>query len=140
MLRSLLAALVLPSLALAPLAAHADIDPGSWEMSVTSTFEGMPGAVGPVVQTRCFTQADARDPSRVLGSAASPGCEFTNRRDTGAEFSFDLKCGGQVPMQGSGKVRYGREAMEADISLEGSANGQKFSARSRVSGRRLGPC
>ena len=135
MFRFLLAALVL-----APLAAHADIDPGNWEMTVTSSFEGMPGAVGPIVQARCFTQANASDPSRMLGSAATPGCEFSNRRDSDSEFSFELKCSGQVPMQGSGRVRYGRETMDAEISLSGSADGQKFSSRSRISGRRLGPC
>jgi hypothetical protein len=50
-----------------PFTAYADIDPGNWEMSVTSTFEGMPGAVGPVVQTRCLTAEDARVSSRRLG-------------------------------------------------------------------------
>ena len=135
MLRVLLAAAFL-----FPLAARADIDPGNWEMSVTSAFEGMPGAVGPIVQTRCFTEADVRDPGRVLGAAATSSCEFTNRRDSGTELTFDLKCSGPVPMQGSGRATYSGESMQADISLTGEANGQKFATRSRTSGRRLGPC
>jgi uncharacterized protein DUF3617 len=136
-----MARLVLFIACLVPLAAAAaDIEPGSWEMSVTSSFEGMPGQIGPVVQTRCFTAADVRDPHRVLESAATSGCEFTNRRDSGSEFTFDLKCSGQIPMSGSGRVTYTRTTLEAEMLLTGAANGQKFATRSRVSGRRLGSC
>ena len=135
-----MARLLLLIACLAPLAAAADIEPGNWQMSVTSSFEGMPGQIGPVTQTRCFTAEDVRDPHRVLESAATSGCEFSNRRDTGAEFTFDLKCSGQIPMSGSGRVAYTRTTLEAEMSLTGTAAGQKFATRSRVSGRRLGGC
>ena len=130
----------LAALLLLPAAALADLDAGNWELSVTSSFAGMPTPVGPVVQQHCFTAADVRNPHRILGSAATSGCAFTNQRDTGSQMSFDLKCSGQVPMQGSGVVHYTRDTMDADISLDGEANGQKFSTRSKISGRRLGAC
>lgn len=121
-------------------AARADVEPGSWELSVTTLMDGMPGQIGPLVQTRCLTPADARDPARVLGPAGTGGCEFSNRRDDGNVFSFDLRCGGQVPMRGSGSVRYGAQFMDGELELAGDASGQKFVTRSRVSGRRVGPC
>jgi hypothetical protein len=122
-----------------PALAQADLQPGNWEMSVTTQFEGAPNAMGPVVQTQCFTAADVRDPHKMLGSAAS-GCEIVNRRDTGSEFSFELSCSGQLQMQGSGRARYTPTTMQADIELKGSAGGQRFATRSRISGRRLGAC
>ncbi len=135
MLRSLLAAAIF-----LPFAARADIDPGNWELSVTTQVEGLPGVIGPIVERRCFAPEDARDPGRVLGPAASAGCEFSDRNDTGSVFSFSIRCGGPAPMEGSGTVRYGRGTLESDISLRGSANGQNFGTRARVSGRRLGAC
>ncbi len=124
---------------LVPAAAHADLQPGSWEMSVTTQFEGAPNAMGPIVQTQCFSAEDVRDPQKVLGTAAS-GCEFANRADTGSEFTFELKCTGQLQMQGSGRARYTPATMQAEIELRGNAAGQQFSTRSRISGRRLGAC
>ena len=121
-------------LAALPTTARADVEPGNWELSVTTTVDGMPGQIGPIVQTRCLTPEEARDPARVLG------CDFSNRRDDGNVFSFDLRCGGQVPMRGSGSVRYGAQFMEGELELAGDASGQKFATRSRVSGRRVGPC
>jgi hypothetical protein len=96
--------------------------------------------MGPVVQTQCFTAQDVHDPHKILGSAATSGCDFTNKRDTGSEFSFELKCSGQIAMQGSGRARYTATTLQADIELDGNAAGQHFSTRSRISGRRLGGC
>ena len=117
--------------------ARADIQAGNWEMTVTATFEGMPGAMAPITQTRCLTEEDARDPSRLVGGA---GCEFSNRRDTGSELSFNVACKGQVPMSGSGVVRYTSQTVDGSLELAADSGGQKIMTRSRVVGRRLGAC
>src|SRR4051794_1240259 len=130
--------LVLVLVIVQPGAQGADLEPGNWELSATTTVEGMPGTLGPVVQTRCFTDADARDPSRILGPQAGAACEFSNQRDTGTEVSFDISCGGSIPLRGNGKARYARDSLEADIALGGNVAGQPFASRSRISGRRLG--
>jgi hypothetical protein len=114
----------------------ADIEPGSWEMTVTTSIDGMPG-MAPIVQTRCLTGEDARDPSRLVGGA---GCDFSNRRDTGSEYSFNVSCGGQLPMSGSGVVRYSPQTLDAALELSADSAGQKIMTRSRVVGRRLGGC
>ena len=131
----LLAALLFTSASLA-----AEVEPGNWELTLTTS---LPGADKPtaVTQARCLTLEDAKDPSRVVG--ARGGCEFSNRKDTGSVFSFDVNCSGQVPMHGSGAVRYSAQTIDADLDLAAdniSIGGQKFRVRSRVAGRRLGPC
>jgi hypothetical protein len=119
-------------------AAAADVQPGNWEMTVTLSVEGAPaGAVAPVTQTRCLSEADARDPSRLVGSA---GCEFSNKQDNGSEMSFDVACGGQVPMRGKGVVRYGAQSVSGTLELSAEASGQKLATRSQLSARRLGDC
>ena len=122
--------------------AHAEVQPGNWEVSATTQVPGSdkPMAMKPV--TRCVTADDAKDPTRLLGQSARQ-CEFSNRRDTGSTLSFDVACKGQVPMKGSGAVRYGNDSFEGnlDLTAEGVViGGQALVMKSRISGRRLGPC
>jgi hypothetical protein len=124
---------------LAPLAAAADIEPGNWELTVSAAIVGAP-PLPAQTRTQCLEPQDARDPARVFGPNPDPTCSFSNKSDTGSEFSFTISCSGPVPVNGSGRVRYGAGTMSADMELHGEANGQKFSTTSHVSGRRLGPC
>ena len=132
------------SLAFSPLAYADAIQPGNWEFTVTVNAEGL-GAFGPkpgpIVNTRCITPEQASNPAKVMSEAGARGeCQFSNERDTGSEFSFDVRCKGRVPMEGSGKMRYSATTMDGDISLDGEAQGMRFTTRSHVSAKRLGPC
>lgn len=118
--------------------ALADLEPGNWEMTVTTTIEGMPGAMAPITQARCITRADARDPSRLIGTGA--GCEFSNKRDSGSEITFDVACSGQIPMSGSGVVRYTATTVNGSLEIAANTGGQRIMTRSQLSGRRLGEC
>jgi hypothetical protein len=134
----LFAALAVPAMAVA------DIEPGNWEFTVHVSAEGL-GALAPkpgaVVNTRCISAEQARDPAKVLGDAGARGeCQFSNQRDTGSEFSFDVSCSGRVPVRGSGKMRYTARTLDGNLDLDGDAQGMKFSTRSQISARRLGPC
>jgi len=120
------------------------IEPGNWEFSVDMKAHGL-GAFqpkpGPVVRQRCVTPEQAANPEKVLSDAAARGeCEFSNQRDTGSELSFDVKCSGRVPAQGSGKMRYSAETLEGNLDLDGNAQGMRFSTKSNIHAHRLGPC
>lgn len=139
MRKSLIAALLTPALA-----AAANIEPGNWEFTVDMHARGL-GAFqpkpGPATKTRCITAEQAANPAKVMTEAGARGeCEFSNERDTGSEFSFDVRCSGRIPAQGSGKMRYSAQTLDGDLNLDGDAQGMKFTARSHVSARRLGPC
>ena len=126
-------------LVLVPLAAAADMEPGNWQLTVSA---GVAGAAPMPAQTRtqCLKPEDARDPSNVFGPNSDPNCSFSNKNDSGSVFSFTVSCTGAVPVNGSGRVQYGRDTMSADMELHGEASGQKFSTTSHVTGKRLGPC
>jgi len=139
MRRLLLAALLAPALAAAD-----NIQPGNWEFSVEVHAEGL-GAFqpkpGPIIQTRCISAEEAANPAKVLGEAGTRGeCQFSNQRDTGSEFTFDVRCTAPVPVHGSGKVRYSAQTLDGDINLDGDAQGMQLKTQSHVSARRLGPC
>jgi len=130
---------------LAPVAAIGEpIEPGNWEFTVDMHTQGLgafqpkPGAAS---RNRCITPEQAANPAKVLSDAGARGeCAFSNERDTGAEFSFDVQCSGRIPMQGSGKMRYGAQALDGDLDRQGDAQGMKFKTRSHITGRRTGPC
>jgi len=122
-------------LALAALPARADIEPGNWEITSSTTVQGIREPTS-LVQTRCITPEEARDPSRLFGGSPGAGCRFVNRNDTGSVFTFELSCDAQPPLRGSGAVRYAREALEGELEL----TAESFAARSRITARRLGGC
>ena len=125
-------------LALVAGAARADVQEGNWELTLTASIEGMPGNMAPMTQTKCITREDARDPSRLIGAGA--GCQFSNKRDTGSEITFDVVCTGQVPMSGSGAVRYSAQSFDGTMQITADMGNQKVMTRSQVVGRRLGAC
>jgi hypothetical protein len=115
------------------LPARADLEPGSWEISASTHLKG--GEPVQMTQTHCLSAAQAADPSRLFGSAGA-GCQFTKRSDTGSLFTFEVLCGSQPRMRGSGSVRYGRDSLNGELEL----TSEQFTARSRIAGRRLGGC
>lgn len=124
-----------------PLAAAAQVQPGNWELTVTSQMQGMDKPIGPLSKTQCFTDEDTRDPGRVLGTGG--GCQFSNRQQSGDLYTFDVKCGGALPMSGKGRIRRGSGSFEGDLDLtvdSGASGGSNLGMRTKVSGRRLGPC
>lgn len=132
-------ALIFAVLAAASTAVAAlDIQEGSWEMTVSVSVDGMPGGLQPVTQTRCLTREDARDPTRLIGAGA--GCEFSNKQDSGSQITFDVACTGQVPMRGSGSVRYSANDVEGTLEIAADTGGQRIMTRSQLVGRRLGEC
>ena len=121
--------LMIPTAALA-------VEPGNWELSLVTMMTGQPKPAA-VTQTRCFSDADARDPSRVLSAGAT--CTFTNPRDSGGVFTFEMACTGPLPMKGKGRVEHTAQTMDADLDLT-AGDGGGFGMRTFVKGRRLGPC
>ena len=115
--------------------AWADIDPGNWELTATTEVQGIKEPTT-LTQTRCLTPEEARDPSRLFGPSPGASCQFVNRNDTGTVFTFEIECSAGQPIRGSGSVRYSRDSVDGELELKTEG----FSARSRISGRRIGGC
>jgi hypothetical protein len=113
---------------------YADIEPGNWEITSRTQVQGVADPKG-LTQMQCLKAQDAADPGRIFGGG-SIGCEFINRNDTGSVITFEVACGTQPPVRGSGSMRYTRDSLEGDLELKLEG----FSTRSHIIGRRLGGC
>jgi hypothetical protein len=118
--------------------AHARVETGNWEFSIESPLRG--NGKGPELRQHCVTPEEAGDPAKVLSQARDARCQFSNVRDSGSEYTFDVACTARIPVHGSGSVRYTPRALDGEIDLVGERQGLRLRTRSFVSGRRLGPC
>lgn len=131
---------LLAALAGAP-AFAADIQAGQWEIAIET--------MSPVAQQQtlrqCLTEADARDPSRVLmgtGPAGGLGCGLADKRDTGSHMDFSVRCTGTLPLSGHGSVDYTATTLQGEVTLELQGQGAlpAGGVSSRMSARRVGAC
>ena len=127
-----------------PLALAADVSPGSWEITMETRVPSEPGFVPPPFSlTQCLTDADARDPSRVLGSVSNPGatgCNYTDKSYSGNTFTFSMQCAGTYEIKASGRVSFTADSMQGMIDSTASVGGKPVQTQNKISARRLGGC
>jgi hypothetical protein len=127
-----------------PLALAADVSPGSWEITMETRVPAEPGfAPPPFSLTQCLTDADARDPSRVLGGVSNPGatgCTYTDKNYAGNTFSFSMQCAGTYAIKATGRVSFTADTMDGTIMSTASVGGKPVETQNKISARRLGNC
>jgi hypothetical protein len=97
----------------------------------------------PVTLNQCLTAADAKDPSKLLGSIASPGasgCSYTNRNYSGNTFSFAMTCSGTLAIKAAGQVSFTATTMSGTINTNANINGQVVDMKNAVTATRVGDC
>jgi len=128
----------------APAALAADISPGSWEITMETRVPAEPAfAPAPFSITQCLTDADARDPSRVLGGVSNPGasgCIYTNTDYSGNTFTFSMQCAGTYAIKANGNVSFTADSMQGKIDGTANVGGKEVQQVNKLSARRLGSC
>ena len=128
----LLAALATPVMA-------AEIEPGEWEFTSTSTSRLFPGPQTASFK-RCIKQDEAANPDRWMAQPTQQGdCKVTPGNKTADTYTWVMECP-KAKMRGTGSARMSRAAMEGETHMTGELQGQKFELRTKVTGKRLGPC
>ncbi|HZV99701.1 MAG TPA: DUF3617 family protein [Methylophilaceae bacterium] len=127
--------LVLPALNV-----QAAAKPGLWNLTVTVTAEGAAQPYGPYTQNQCFNQNDMRKPEKLLANIGAPDCSYGNVQDRGNRLTFDVQCGGTIPMSGSGNVNYTADTFQGQVDITADLEGLAIATHSQVSGVRTGDC
>ena len=130
--------LLLLVLTMAPGAAiAAEIEPGEWEFTSVSTSRLFPGPQNATFR-RCIKKEEAANPDRWM-SDAGQDCKLTPGAKTENSYSWQMVCP-KANMSGTGTARMTRATMEGETIMNGEVQGQKFELRTKVTGKRLGPC
>jgi opacity protein-like surface antigen len=119
-----------------------DIQPGQWELSVQTSGAGTDQQQA---IKQCLSEADARDPSRVLmsSSGGTMGCQLGNQRSSAGHMDFSVSCSAGPGIGGRGSVDYTSTTLQGSVTLEFRGDGAAAmpgGITSRLSGRRVGSC
>jgi uncharacterized protein DUF3617 len=117
----------------------AEIEPGEWEFTSVST-SGLFPKPQTVSFKRCIKQEEAANPDRWMSQPDPQGnCKLTPGQKTPDTYTWSMECP-SANMRGTGSARMSRAAMEGETHMTGEVQGKKFELRTKVTGRRLGPC
>lgn len=132
--------LLLVLLSIAPgTASAAEIEPGEWEFTSITTSRLLPGPQN-VTFRRCIRKEEAANPDRWMSDPGGQGeCKLTPGPKTHDSYRWTMECP-KVNLRGTGSARMARATMEGETIMNGEAQGQKFELRTKVTGKRLGPC
>ena len=131
--------LALALLALSRPGMTTELEPGEWEFVSTSTSRLFPGPQTASFK-RCIKQEEAANPDRWMAQPAQTGdCKVTPAAKTADTYTWVMECP-KANMRGTGSARMSRATMEGETHMTGEVQGRKFELRTKVTGRRLGPC
>jgi hypothetical protein len=133
-MRRLLAA----AIALTPLAAAAAIEPGEWEFASVATSGLLPQPQR-LTFKRCIRPDEAQNPDRWMADPGQPDCKLTPGPKSGDTYTWTMQCP-HGNIRATGSARLLRSTMDGETSMTGELQGQKFEIRTKVTGKRLGPC
>ena len=116
-----------------------ELDPGEWEFTSTSTSQLFAGPQTASFR-RCIRKEEAANPDSWMGKPDPTGdCKLTPLKKAGDTYTWDMECP-KANMRGSGIARMSRTTMEGETHMTGEVQGRKFDLRTKVTGKRLGPC
>jgi hypothetical protein len=70
---------------------------------------------------------------------AQSDCKLTPGEKTADKYTWQMECP-KANMRGTGFALMRGSTMEGETHMTGELQGQKFELRTKVTGRRLGPC
>jgi hypothetical protein len=117
----------------------AEIEPGEWEFTSTSTSRLFQGPQTANFK-RCIRKEEAANPDKWMLQPDPQGdCKLTPLSKTADSYTWSMECP-KANMRGTGSARMSRNSMEGETQMTGEVQGKKFELRTKVTGRRVGPC
>jgi hypothetical protein len=119
--------------------AMAQIEAGEWEFTSVSTSRLFPGPQNASFR-RCILKEEAANPDRWMSNPGPQSdCKITPGAKTANTYSWQMECPA-AKMRGNGTARMTASTMDGETVMNGEVQGQKFELRTKVTGKRLGPC
>ncbi len=120
-------------------AAALDVEPGSWEMSST-TSNPMTGQPQTFTVTECVS-AESMDPESFLKGAQ--GCSLSDVQSNSSAMSWTMTCqapGGQMTGRANIETSGGGKQVNGTMKMTMDVGGQSMELSTAWTGRWVGPC
>ena len=136
--RRLLVACVLGIAGSAHAAGPGGMRPGLWETTIQSNM----GGAKPFTTRACVTARQLEHPQGALPKMddAKMKCEQQDYKVSGSTVSWQLRCTGEMAMEGSGQMIAGTDSYSGKMDMTMKMQGQTMNMNQTMSGRRLGDC
>ncbi len=114
----------------------ADFKKGQWEMTYTTTMEGMPIAMPIPVRT----EQQCIDKDEFIPESGEDGnCSHSSKRASANKIEWNIDCSDNS-MVGKGVMEFSGETMDGNMEMKMEMMGQKISMKVVIEGKYLGAC
>jgi hypothetical protein len=125
----------LTSLAVAGAAQQHPQKPGKWQVKVEMEIPGMPQKPPAQTMEVCVTEADLKDPEKLLSSMPNSDCKISDYKVKDQTVSYNLSCPSQQ-LTASGEMKYTGDVFEGTMKTKMGA--QEMTAK--YTGKWLSTC
>ncbi len=116
-----LAALAIPVVLAACAAPTGGMQPGLWELTLTSTLDGRAQDLPPVRE--CISQKDIDDASKVL-PRPNGNCSLANVQRSRERAAYDITCTQDArTMQGRAEIRFAGDRYDGNVTMNAEEKG-----------------
>ncbi|HMK59833.1 MAG TPA: DUF3617 family protein [Dissulfurispiraceae bacterium] len=106
---------------------------GLWEVTTTVEMKGMPaGMMKPMTHTTCITRKDS-----VPAKPPKSDCKMSDMNSSGNTVSWTITCPESISKS---TITYAGTTFEGTTETSGNRGGEKMHMKSRMKGKRIGPC
>ena len=114
----------------------ASVNPGLWELRVSTSIAGMKTGMPPQTIRQCVTEK-----TMVPRDVTQNGCKISNVKVNGGKVSWKMTCNNQAGnINGEGKLSYSGGSMQGQANMVIKQAGQTINMQQQYSGRRVGKC
>ena len=125
-------------IALLPLAAHAGVNPGLWEATVTASSTMAGSAPVSEKTSYCITE---KDPVPALGGNNTDACKIINQKVSGGSVSWRMRCDTPLGMMDSkGKITYRGDTAKGLIEMSVKSPSGTVNMQQSLNAKRIGDC
>lgn len=134
-----LAALAIPVVLAACAASTGGMQPGLWELTLTSTLDGRAQDLPPVRE--CISQKDIDDASKVL-PRPNGNCSLANLQRSRERAAYDITCTQDTrTMQGRAEIRFAGDRYDGNVTMNAVEKGTSaLPLAIAIRARRLADC
>jgi hypothetical protein len=106
-----------------------NMEDGLWEITTTVDMPGM--------SSKSFTQTSCLTKEKAVPQTAESGCTIKDMKTQGNTVTWTVVC---KEATSTGKITYAGTTMEGFTETTVKTNGNTMTIKSRMKGKRIGPC